>query len=69
MSPADDEALRRALRHDLRNPIAVILGRCELLQTGVNGPLSDAQRHSIDAIARAATKLQEMIEHLAEKTG
>lgn len=60
------EKLRRALRHDLRNPLAVILGRCEILNSGALGPLNDGQQRSLDAIQRNAERLVEMLQELAE---
>jgi len=52
------------LRHDLRNPLSVILGRCELLLSGAAGPLSDRQRNSLDAVVRNATRMQVELEYL-----
>lgn len=49
--------VRRALRHDLRSPLAVILGRADLLLTGVPGPLEPAQRRSLEILIQHAERL------------
>jgi len=67
MEPGRQEKLRRALRHDLRNPLAVILGRCEILSSGTMGDLSAAQTRSVAAIQRNAERLVEMLDDLAEQ--
>ncbi len=61
------EKLRRALRHDLRNPLAVILGRCEILSSGAMGELNDGQARSVDAIQRNADRLVSMLDALADE--
>lgn len=61
------EQLRRALRHDLRNPLAVILGRCEILTSGAMGDLNDGQARSVDAIQRNAERLVGMLDALADE--
>jgi signal transduction histidine kinase len=62
-------ALRRLVRHDIRSPLAVILGQCEILVLGLGGPLSDKQRKSVDAIERKAQELRAMVERLATDLG
>jgi signal transduction histidine kinase len=63
----DDERLAQLLRHDLRSPLAVILGRCELLNAGTGGPLTEAQTRSVDAIARAAKKMLTLLDEVADR--
>ena len=62
----EGQRLRKLVRHDLRSPLAVILGRCEILEAGVQGSLNDAQQHSVAAIKRQADRLEEMLAELAE---
>lgn len=59
------ERLQRALRHDLRNPLAVVLGRCEMLSSGAYGDLDERQLRSVEIIHRNATRVVEMLEELA----
>lgn len=59
------ERLTRGLRHDLRNPLAVVLGRCEMLMSGANGELEERQLRSVEIIHRNATRMVEMLEELA----
>lgn len=63
-----DDKIRRVLRHDVKNPLAVIVGRCELLASGAMGPMSEGQAKSVEAIARAARRIQEMVDALAQET-
>jgi len=58
-------ALRRLVRHDIRSPLAVILGQCEILSLGLGGPVTDKQRRSIEAVERKAQDLRVMSERLA----
>ena len=58
--------LRRALRHDLRNPLAVVLGRCEMLISGAVGELDDKQVRSVEIIHRNAERVVELLGELAE---
>lgn len=62
-------ALRRLVRHDIRSPLAVILGQCEILSLGLGGPLTDKQRKSLDAVERKATELRVMLDRLADQLG
>jgi len=59
------DQVRRALRHDLRNPLSIILGRCELLESGVLGPLEPVQQESIAVIERHARRIVDEIDRLA----
>ena len=67
-APSDDrrERLRRALRHDLRNPLAVVLGRCEMLLSGAFGDLDERQLRSVEIIQRNAERVVEMLGEMAE---
>ncbi len=57
--------LRRALRHDLRNPLAVVLGRCEMLASGAFGELDERQLRSVEIIHRNAERVVDMLEELS----
>jgi signal transduction histidine kinase len=65
LSFEEAKKLRQALRHDLRNPLAVILGRCEML-AGAVGDLDPVQQRCVDAIARNADRLVAMLDGLAD---
>lgn len=60
------EELRRKLRHDLRSPLAVILGRAELLLEEVYGELTPDQRRSIEVVVRNAERLTRELEEVAD---
>lgn len=49
------EALR-ASRHDVRGALAVIQGHLDLLGHGFRGPITEAQRASLEAIQRGIDK-------------
>lgn len=49
------------LSHDLRGPLNSMLGFCELLLEGVEGPLSEVQQVDISAIYQSAQNLLELI--------
>jgi len=59
--------LGKLVRHDLRSPLAVLLGQCEILSIGLGGPLTDMQRRSVEAMERKTRELQEMLERLTEE--
>lgn len=67
MSEQDEllSRLRRVVRHDLRNPLTIILGRCELLESELQGPLTEAQQGSVRAITRNAERLLAELDELA----
>jgi signal transduction histidine kinase len=67
MGMDEQDRIRRALRHDLRNPLAVILGRCEMLASGAMGDLSVGQERSVEAIQRNADRLVQMLDALASE--
>ena len=50
----------------LRNPLAVILGRCEMLEGGALGELSEAQQRSVGIIHRNATRVVDALEALVD---
>jgi signal transduction histidine kinase len=62
MDEACRQELRRVLRHDVRTPLAVILGRCELLAAGLQGPLTPEQLAAVEAVQRNADRLALLLE-------
>jgi len=65
MGEGASRTVRQILRHDLRTPLAVVVGRCDLLESEAQGPLTEGQRRSLEAISRNALRLQRELEHLA----
>ncbi|MEZ4241884.1 MAG: histidine kinase dimerization/phospho-acceptor domain-containing protein [Myxococcota bacterium] len=66
--PGDDLAeLRRIVRHDLRSPVTIIVGRADLLLSGVQGALNDEQRRSLEAIVASAERVDRMARDVAER--
>lgn len=59
--------IRRLVRHDVRSPLAVILGQCELLMIETGGALSERQRKSVDAIERQAKNLRTLLDELGDR--
>jgi PAS domain S-box-containing protein len=50
------------MSHELRTPLNAIVGYVDLLDLGVHGPLSDAQREDLDRIRRSEATLRRLIE-------
>ncbi len=46
-----------ALSHELRTPVQVVSGYCDLLLQGESGDLSEAQRCDVETIDKAARQL------------
>jgi K+-sensing histidine kinase KdpD len=59
--------VKRKLRHDLRSPLAVVIGRADLLLSEVHGTLNADQRRSVEAILESAGRLQRDLEALADE--
>lgn len=55
---------RRRIVHDLRGPLAVVSGQCEMLAGNVYGPMSPEQERSIEAIRRQVDRMRDLIETL-----
>ncbi len=64
----DLERIRIAVRHDLRSPLSVIVGRADLLLEGMADPLTPRQRHSVQAILRAAERIQDLLDEIVVHT-
>ena len=56
-----------ALSHDLRTPVAVILGNCQLLMEGLSGPMPGTHAQKIEVIHRQASRLQQLMESLLDR--
>jgi signal transduction histidine kinase len=65
---SESEAANRAksdflamMSHELRTPLNAIGGYAELLELGIHGPVTDAQREALDRIARSQAHLLTLI--------
>src|SRR5438876_11854380 len=54
----------REMTHDLRTPLHVIIGLCQLLERDRKTPLSTLQRDAVDRMERNARALLQIINHL-----
>jgi signal transduction histidine kinase len=63
---AGSRSVRQVLRHDLRSPLAVIVGRCDMLASGALGALDEHQLRSVEAILRNAERIERELDHLAD---
>ena len=59
--------LDRLVRHDVRSPLAVVLGQCELLELGVHGDLTPKQRDAVESIRRHAERALAMLDEVARR--
>jgi signal transduction histidine kinase len=50
-----------AMSHELRTPLNAIVGYAELLEMGVEGPVTERQRHALQRIRRSQTHLLGLI--------
>lgn len=62
MNPARLEALRKRIGHDLRSPLAVVLGQCEILQLELHGPLNQPQRAAVASIEAQVERMLELVD-------
>ena len=60
------EKLMRGVSHDLKNPLNAIDGHAQLIEDGVKGPITEAQRESIGRIRRAVQTQLALIGDLLE---
>ncbi|MDP3279166.1 MAG: HAMP domain-containing sensor histidine kinase [Deltaproteobacteria bacterium] len=54
------------LRHELRTPLNSIIGFADLLLSGVDGPLSEAQNEDVEAIARSGRHLLHLVDDVLD---
>ncbi|MEW1976685.1 HAMP domain-containing sensor histidine kinase [Microbacterium profundi] len=57
---AGDQATRRTLSHELRNPLTAILGHVDILLEAPE--LSTERRHHLEVVERAGTRMQRLID-------
>lgn len=57
-------AVRQLVVHDLRGPLAVILGQCDLI--ALRGDLTDADAASLASVRTAAEKVLAMIDEAGD---
>lgn len=63
--PPEDEILT-GMSHDLRTPLAAVLGISEALFEGVYGPLLDPQRRALERIEQSGRQLLRMIGEIVD---
>ncbi len=61
---AEKDALMGMAAHDLRNPLAVVMGMSSMLLDGLEGPLEPAQRELLVHIERSSTFMRALINDL-----
>jgi K+-sensing histidine kinase KdpD len=64
MSAELRDGIRKTISHDLRGPLAIVLGQCEMLLAGLRGDLSEPQQRSVKAIVKHSERLVGMLEEL-----
>jgi len=60
------EDILRTVSHDLRNPLASILGQAELLERRLAGAGAERELHSAETIAASARRMNTMIQDLVD---
>jgi signal transduction histidine kinase len=55
-----------AMSHDLRTPIAAIVGYAELLSDGIVGDLSEKQQEMVERISQVAAQLSELVDGILD---
>ena len=58
-----DEMLQN-ISHELRTPIALVMGYAEMLRDGSLGPIPERQAEAIDIIARRSAMLRDLVENI-----
>jgi signal transduction histidine kinase/GGDEF domain-containing protein len=61
------ETFLALLSHDLRSPLAVVLGQCQLLAEGLMGNLNPKQQNAIGSVQRNARRMNQMVEDLLDR--
>lgn len=61
------ETFLALLSHDLRSPLAVVLGQCQLLAEGLMGSLNPKQQNAIGSVQRNARRMNQMVEDLLDR--
>lgn len=52
--------------HDLRGPLNAVLGFAGILELGADGPLTDGQRESVEAVTRGGQELLRLVDDLLD---
>lgn len=52
--------------HDLRGPLNAVLGFAGILELGADGPLTEGQRESVDAVTRGGHELLRLVDDLLD---
>src|SRR5688572_1765183 len=63
---AEKNRFLRHLSHELKTPLTAVREGAELLNDGIGGPLSDAQRRVVEIMRDNSIKLQRLIEDLLD---
>lgn len=58
-----DEMLQN-ISHELRTPIALVMGYAEMLRDGSLGPIPEQQAEAIDIVARRSVMLRDLVENI-----
>ncbi len=58
-----DEMLQN-ISHELRTPIALVMGYAEMLRDGSLGPIPEQQAEAIDIVARRSIMLRDLVENI-----
>lgn len=58
--------IMRGVSHDLKNPLNAILGHTELLEQGIKGPLTDAQKTTLSRIRKSVDALLSLINDILD---
>lgn len=58
-----DEMLQN-ISHELRTPIALVMGYAEMLRDGSLGPIAERQAEAIDIVARRSAMLRDLVENI-----
>ncbi|MCK6522655.1 ATP-binding protein [Myxococcota bacterium] len=61
------ETFLALLSHDLRSPLAVVLGQCQLLAEGLMGSLNPKQQNAVGSVQRNARRMNQMVEDLLDR--
>ena len=67
LSQAKSEFLA-VMSHELRTPLNAIVGYSDVLETGVHGPITDAQREDLNRITRSVDHLRGLIDQILRFT-
>jgi signal transduction histidine kinase len=60
------DAFLEKIGHDLRTPLAAILGHAKVLSAGYQGPLSPEQLKTVEAIVRNGQRLDSLLENILD---